>query len=89
MLDEHVDILALEAVQFTIHQSQVAPVAVTTDSTERTESSQLLGHFDTTYIPRMPYFVTGFEVVQVLLVPIAVRITDNTYFLQIPRRLRI
>ena len=45
MLDEHIDIFTLEAVEFAIHQPQVTTVAVATDSPERTESSQTLCHF--------------------------------------------
>ena len=45
MLDENIDILALETVQFAIHQSQVTTVAVSTDGAERTEVGQLFSHF--------------------------------------------
>ena len=86
VLDEHVDILALEPVQFTVHQPQVPAVAVATDSPERTEGSQFLCYLHTTDIPCVPDFVAGFEV---LLVPIAVRITQYTYLLHILNRLRI
>ena len=78
MLDEHIDILALESVQFAIHQAQVAAVAVATDSTERAESLKLLSHLYATDVASMPYLVTGLKVVQVLLIPIAVCVADNT-----------
>ncbi len=83
MFDEYIDILALESVQFTIHQPQVSAVAIATDSPERTEGSQFLCHLHTTDISCVPDLVAGFEVVQVLLIPIAVRIAQYTYFLHI------
>ena len=87
MLDEHIDILHLETVQFTIHQPQVASIAITADSTERTESSQFLSHLHTTDIPCVPYLVAGFEVMEVLLVPVTMRIDQYTYFLHIQESL--
>ncbi len=83
MFDEYVDILTLESVQFTIHQPQITAVAVATDSPERSEGSQFLCYLHTTDIPCVPDFVAGFEVVQVLLIPKRVRITQYSYFLHI------
>ena len=85
VLDEHIDILALKAIQLTIHQSQVAPIAIAAYCTERTEGSQFLGHLDTTYIACMPYLIAGFKVVQVLIVPIAVGIAQYAYLLNNPK----
>ena len=62
MFDEHIDILALKSVQFTVHQPQVSAVAVTIDSPERTKGSQFLCHLHITDIPCVPDFVAGFEV---------------------------
>ena len=39
MFDKHIDILALKAIQFTIHQTQVAPIAITTYRTKRPKLS--------------------------------------------------
>ena len=89
MFDEYVDILTLESVQFTIHQPQIAAVAITTDSPKRTESSQFLCYLHTTDIPCVPDLVAGFEVVQVFLIPIAVCITQNANPLHRSNRLRI
>jgi hypothetical protein len=77
MLNQHIYILALKTVDLTIHQSQVASVAVTTDSPERTELSQPVGHLHTTDIACVPNLVAGFEIVQVLIVPVAVCIADD------------
>ena len=63
MLDEHIDILNLETVQFSIHQPEVAAVAIATDRTERSEGRQLLSHLHTADIPCVPDLVAGFEVV--------------------------
>jgi hypothetical protein len=82
VLDEHVNILTLEAVQLAIHQSQVAAVAVATDSPQWPESGKPLCHFDRTDIACVPYLVAGFEVVQILLVPIAVGVADDAYAFQ-------
>ena len=38
MLDEHINILALETVQLAIHQAQVTAVAVAADGTERADA---------------------------------------------------
>ena len=38
MLDEHIDILALEAVQFAVHQAEVTAVAVAANGAEGAES---------------------------------------------------
>ena len=65
MLDEHIDILALKTIQLAIHQSQVATIAITTNSTERTESSQLLSHLYATYIACVPNLVAGFKVASI------------------------
>ena len=39
MFDKHIDILALKAIQFTIHQTQVSPITITTYRTKRPELS--------------------------------------------------
>jgi hypothetical protein len=81
MFDEHIGILAFESVQFTIHKSQVASITIATDSTQRTELSQSFCYLYTTDITCVPYLVAGLEVVQVLIVPIAVGVTDDSYSL--------
>ena len=86
MLDEHIHILDLESVQFTIHQPQITTIAIATDSPERTESSQFLSHLHTADITCMPNLVTRFEVMQILIVPIAVRIAQYTYSFHISNR---
>ena len=83
MLDEHIDILALETVEFTIHQAQVAPIAVATNSPERSEGCQFLGHLHTADVASMPYLVAGLEVVQILLVPVAVCVAEYAYRLHL------
>ena len=77
MFDEHVGLLTLEAVQFAVHQAQVAAVAVTADSPESSEGSQFLSHLDSADVAGVPYLVAGLEIVQVFLVPIAVRVADD------------
>ena len=62
MFDEYIDILALEPVQFSVHQPQVSAVAVTIDSPERTKGSQFFSHLHITDIPCVPDLVAGFEV---------------------------
>ena len=83
MLDEHIGILTLEVVQLAIHQPQITPVAVAADSPERSEGSQFLCHLHTADIAGVPDFVARLEVVQVLLVPIAVRIAQYAYSFQL------
>ena len=86
MFDEHVDILTLEAVQFAVHEPQIASVTIATDSTEGTEGRQALSHLYRADIAGMPYLITGLEVVQILLVPITVGVADNAYFLHCSER---
>ena len=74
MLDEHINILALETVLFTIHQPEVATVTVATYSPERTEGSKFLRYLDTTDIAGMPDFIAGFKVMQILIIPVRVGI---------------
>jgi hypothetical protein len=74
MLDQHIHILTLEAVYVAIHQSQVTPITVTAYSAERSEGCQFLSHFHITDIASMPYLITRFEVMKILLIPIAVGI---------------
>ena len=74
MLYEHVDILDLEPVQLAIHQPQVSPVAIAADGTEGSEGGEFLGHLDTADIAGVPDFVAGLEIMEIFLVPIAVRI---------------
>ena len=74
MLNEHIDILALETVQLTIHQAKVSPVAVATYSPERTESCKFLRYLNTTDIAGMPDFIAGFKVMQILIIPVRVGI---------------
>jgi hypothetical protein len=74
MFDKHIDILDLEAIEFTIHQSQITAITIPTDSPERAESRQTFSHLHTADITCMPYLVTRLEIVQILIVPIAVRI---------------
>ena len=78
MFDEHVYIFTLEPVQFTIHQPQVPTIAVATDGTQRPEGCQFLCHLDAADVTGMPYLVAGFKVVQVLRIPVAVCVADNT-----------
>ena len=81
VLDEHVHVLALEAVQLAIHQPKVAAVAVAADGTQRPERSQPLGHLDGADVAGVPDFVAGLEIVQVFLVPIAVGVAEDADFL--------
>ena len=78
MFDEHIHIFTLKTVQLTIHQPKVSPVAVATDSPERSEGSQFLCHLHAPDIPGMPDLITRFEVVQILIVPICVGVAENT-----------
>ncbi len=78
MFDEHIDILTFEAVQFPIHQSEVPPVAVSTDRPERSELRKAFRHLHRPDISCMPYLVTGFEIMQIFRIPIRMRITDNS-----------
>jgi hypothetical protein len=86
MLNQHIYILALKSVQLAIHQSQVSPIAVTADSAEGTECSQLLGHLNTTNIACMPNLVAGFKVMQVLIIPIAMGIAQYANSYHNPKR---
>ena len=86
VLDEHVDILTFETVQFAVHEPQIASVTIATDSTEGTKGRQALSHLYRADIAGMPYLITGFEVVQILLVPITVGVADNAYFLHCSER---
>jgi hypothetical protein len=76
MFDEHIHILALETVQFPKHQPQVSAVAVATHSPERSECCQFLSYFNAADVAGMPYFVARLKVVQVLFVPVRMRVTD-------------
>ena len=77
MFDKYIHILTLKTIHLTIHQSQVATIAITADSPKRTELRQTVGHLHTADIPRMPNLVARFEIVQVLIVPVAVCIADD------------
>ena len=79
MLDEHVDVLTLEAVQFPIHQPQVAAVAVATDGAQGPERRQPLGHLYGADVAGMPYLVAGLEIMQVFLVPVAMCVAQYAY----------
>ena len=89
MLDEHIHILHLESVQLTIHQSEVSPIAVAAYSPERTEGSEPLSHLNTADVTCMPDLIAGLKVVQILIVPIAVRIAQDANLLHNSNRLRI
>ena len=82
VLDEHVDVFALEAVQFAVHEPQVAPVAVAAHGAQGSERRQFLGHLNRTDVACVPNLVAGFKVVQVLLVPVAVGVADDAYLFQ-------
>jgi hypothetical protein len=77
MFDKHIDILAFKAIKFTVHQTQVTSITVTTDSTKWTELCQAVGHLNATYIASMPYLITGLKIMQIFIVPVAVCITDD------------
>ena len=57
-----------------IEPAQILPVYVAVHRTERTESRQLLCHFQRTDVTCMPYNLARLEVLQILLIPIPVRI---------------
>ena len=71
VLDEHVDVFALEAVEFAEHQPEVASVAVATDCPEGSEGCEAVGYLDAADVVGVPYLVAGFEVVEVAVVPMA------------------
>ena len=81
VFDEHVDILAPEAVQLAIHQSEVAPVAVATDGTKGSKLCQPFSHFNRADVACMPNFIAGLEIMQIFVVPIGMGVTDDTYLL--------
>ena len=74
MFDEHIDILNLESIQFTIHQPQIAAITIAAYSTEGPKSRQFLRYLDATNVTSVPYFITRLEIMEIFLVPIAVRI---------------
>ena len=83
VFNQHIHILALETVQFPVHQSEVTPVAVAADSPERPEGSQFLGHLHTPDVSGVPDLVAGLEVVQVFVIPIAMGVADNANLLHV------
>ena len=89
MLHQHLHIFAFPAQYFGIHQSEVTAITITTNRTKRTESCKFLCHLHTANVARMPYLVTRFEVVKILLIPVGVRVTDDAYLFHNPKRLRM
>ncbi len=81
VLHQHLDVLTLPAQHLGVHQAQVAPVAVAADGTQRPELCQALSDLGRTDVSSMPYLVAGLEVVQVLVVPVAVGVADDSYSL--------
>ena len=57
-----------------IELAQVLPVYIAIYRTKRPERRQLLRHFQCSYITGMPYFIARLKVLQVLLIPISMRI---------------
>ena len=55
-----------------IDLTDVLPVNVAIHGTERTECRQLLRHFQRTDVTGMPDFITRFEILQILFIPISV-----------------
>jgi hypothetical protein len=75
VLDKDIDILAFEAIQLTIHQSQVTTIAITTYGTEGTKLGKSLSYFHRTYVTSMPYLVAGLEIVQIFRIPVGMGVT--------------
>ena len=80
MLDEHVNILAFETVQFAIHESQITSVAVATHSPKRAKSRQFISHFHRADVACVPYLVARFEIVQIFWIPIGMGVADDADF---------
>ena len=76
---QHVGVLAFPSQQFGIHQSQVAPVAVAAHRPEHAELGQAGRHLRRPYVAGVPYLVARLEVVQVLVVPVCVRVAYYAY----------
>ena len=74
MFHQHLGTVYRKTEHLGIKLTQVLPVYVAVHRAKRTESRQFPRNFQCTDITRMPYFVTRLEVLQVLLIPISVRI---------------
>ena len=81
MLDEYIDILALEPVQLAEHQAEIAAVAIATDGTKRAKVDKFLGNLYRAYVAGVPYLIAGLEIMEIFLVPIRVSVTDDADFL--------
>ena len=83
VLDEHLGVLAPEAQRLAEHPPEVAAVAVATDGAQRSEGRQALCHLERAYVAGVPYLVARLEVLQVAVVPPAVRVADYAYLLHV------
>ena len=74
MLHQHLRPIHRETENLRIELPYHLPVNFAIHGTEGTESRQLLCHFQRTDVTGMPYFVTALKILQVLFIPVAMRI---------------
>ena len=80
VLHQHFSPLYPKTEGLRIKTTDVLSVNIAIHGTERAESSQTFGHFERTDVARMPDFIACVEILQVFLVPIPVRVGQQTYF---------
>ena len=72
MFYQHFGTVNSKTIDLRIDLTDVLPVNVAIHGTERTECRQLLRHFQRTDVTGMPDFITRFEILQILFIPISV-----------------
>lgn len=79
MFHKHINILALPAQTLGEHKAQVTAVTIAINSTEGAELCQTLCNLHGAYVAGMPNLVARLKIVKILVIPIRMGITDNSY----------
>lgn len=77
MLHQNINFLALESVDFRIHTTKNAAIAVSADSTNWAKLIEALYEFYAADVASVPNLVTWLEIFQVAVVPVRVGVADN------------
>ena len=85
----HVTLLDLETEQLTEAQAQIAPVDIAAHRTYRTTGCQAVDNQWTSYVAGVPYLVAPGKMDEVLVIPTAMCVGEDSYAFHQPKRFAI
>ena len=79
VLHQYIHVLAFPSERLGEDTAYVTTIDISIYGFQRTELRQFLGHLERTDVPCVPYLVARLEVMQILLIPVYVGVSDAAY----------